>query len=113
MPAFTCFGLPLPLGGMAAGALVEAAGGNGNCSRGQDWAEPAVTNKLLEPERAQARSRAIRPCFLPIFLGRLLQCGSSCSHRNVRGSSRPCTRERGPRSASVAASSTFSLRPWK
>ena len=49
------FGLPLPLGGMAAGARVEAAGGSG---RGQDWAKPAVTNKRREPERAQARSRA-------------------------------------------------------
>ena len=53
--AFTFFGLPLPLGGMAAGARVEAAGGSG---RGQDWAKPAVTKQLREPERAQARSRA-------------------------------------------------------
>ena len=56
--AFTFFGLPLPLGGMAAGAREEAAGGSGNCSRGPDWAKPAVTNALREPERAQARSRA-------------------------------------------------------
>ena len=59
MSAFTFFGvLRLPLGGMAAGARVEAAGGSGNCSRGQDWAPPAVTQKLRKPERAQARSRA-------------------------------------------------------
>ena len=55
------FGLPLPLGGMAAGARVEAAGGSGNYSRGQDWAKPAVTKKNcanLSGRGAQARSRA-------------------------------------------------------
>ena len=56
MSAFTFFGLPLPLGGMAAGARVEAAGGSGNCSRGQDWAKPAVTKHRAH--LSQARSRA-------------------------------------------------------
>ena len=60
VPAFTCFGLPLPLGGMAAGARVEAAGGSGNYSRGQDWAKPAVTEQMREPERARGASKVAR-----------------------------------------------------